>query len=40
MCTCILHIFKNISGESIGYNTKLALTGLNGADRLFGWYFA
>ena len=28
--------FKNISCESIGYNTKPALTGLNGADRLFG----
>ena len=30
---CLLHTFKNISLEPIGYiatNTKLALTGLNG----------
>ena len=30
MCTCLLHTLKNISHELIGYDTKLALTGLDG----------
>ena len=29
MRTCMVHSFKNISRESIGYSTKSALTGLN-----------
>ena len=30
MHTCMMHTFKNISREPIGYNTKSALMGLKG----------
>ena len=36
MRTCMLHIFKNISREAIGYNTKISNDGVEWG-RLNNW---